>query len=48
MIHIVNKDEGKLEKGLCEDIFTATITICSYYLIQEILVSFGKFDDMSL
>ena len=38
----------ELEIGLIELISTATNTICSYNLIQEILVSFGKFDDMSL
>ena len=48
MIHLVNKDEGKLEIGLIELISTATNTICSYNLLQEVLVSFGKFDDMSL
>ena len=44
----INKDEGKLENGLCKDISTGTDTICSYYLLQEILVSHGKFDNMYL
>ena len=48
MICIVNKDEGKLENGLIEDISTAMNTICSYNLLQEILLSFGKFGDLSL
>ena len=48
MIHIVNKDEGKLENGLIEDISTAMNTICSYNLLQEVLVSLGKFGGMSL
>ena len=44
----INKDEGKLENGLCKDISTGTDTICSYYLLQEILVSHGKLDNMYL